>query len=357
MRLGKTRFHSAIIEDVVLKASSVTSEVTIVVPHFNAPDFCLQAVQSVSAGCYSASLLVLDDGSSQSDFEKLIRILRRAETRVDEIRVVRVANGGAYKARLFAAGVASSNYLKFLDQDDVLLPGVLEEEIALAKKTGADVILTDWAETWEPAEPQREVKRHEAPEYQDPILGFLTKGGVFTSAALYRRNLFDDVAPVSGWLPRLSDDWVIFGQVVLQAALHKVRFATLHEASYHWRHHDDQQSKDSPIGHVRECYQFLSWFEDSLRAADLLKQEYAAAMATYYTKNALIICYADPAKWRNITQRIRKLGSLAGDVALWSGHGRVLRTLVRIFGLDLGVRVYVRVKMIIRPFPFERGSA
>ena len=348
------RAQEFVLEDVYLKRSTQKLDVAVVIPNHNGPHFCAQAIDSLDAGRFALGVLVLDDGSSVENYERLKTSLSANQSHIDEIRVVRTQNIGAYQSRLFAVSLASSTYIKFLDQDDVLLPGILEKEIDHANMSGATVLMTDWEEIWLNDQSDSKVIRHSAPDYGDPILGFLTEGGVFTSAALYRRCAFDQVQAVTSWKPRLSDDWVIFGQVLLRVVELKGSYSTLHELSYQWRHHSDQQSADSPIGHTKEFYEFLFWFEDELRKSGELASAYKHALASYYTKNALFICYSDPKAWKKVTVRIN---ALCVDGVVWREGGALIRLMVRWLGIYGGVRVYVMLKQLVRPFPFAKNSA
>lgn len=347
-----TQVH--VTEDFYIKGSGHNLDVVIIIPHYDSPAFCKEAISSLNAGRYSLGVLVMDDGSSEDNYKQLKKMLSINWACIDEIRVVRINNVGAYQARLYAVSLTTSTYIKFLDQDDVLMPGILEKEIDYGNSSGASVLMTDWEEKWITDEPNQQVIRHTAPDYDDPLLGFLKKGGVYTSAALYRRCVLSRVLPVNTWKPRLSDDWVIFGQVLLQVIESNGLYSTLHEQSYQWRHHVMQLSADTPVGHTREFYQFLLWFEDQLRNSAEIRPNHKIALASYYTKNALFLCYIDQTLWRQVANKINEL---SGEAEIWEGHNSFLKLMVRLLGIYYGVKFYVVIKQWVRPFPFGKNFA
>lgn len=332
-------------------------DVSIVIPTYNAPDYCCEAIGScLSKKNHSLEILVIDDGSVKRAKHRIeerfgeycISLDEENGSRDQHIRYIYQDNKGAYRTRLHGAKLAKGEYLKFLDQDDVLYPGILDEEVETARKMCVDVLMTDWVEIWPGNQKDFPEIRHKAPEYNDPVLDFMKKGGVYTSAALYRANLFKEIEPVEGWRPKLSDDWVIFGQVLMEGA----SYGTLHRCSYEWRHHDRQLSKDTPVGHTREFYSFLSWMEDTLQRKNLLTPERGSALASYYTKNAILLGYCDTGWWRKIAKRATELEP---SVSLSTGNPLV-RILVKIFGLERGMLIYTGLRKRLRPFPFDEDE-
>jgi len=101
-------------------------------------------------------------------------------------------------------------YIKFLDQDDLLIEGTLDAELKEAESTCADIVMSNWFEAWGQFEKKQYVQKserhHKAPIYSQPTLDFIEKGGVYTSAALYRKKLFNSIQPITDWKPLLNDD-------------------------------------------------------------------------------------------------------------------------------------------------------
>jgi hypothetical protein len=186
---------------------------------------------------------------------------------------------------------------------------------------------------------------HRAPEYTEPLTDFLDKGGVYTGAALYRRQLFDHLQPITAWTPRLKDDWALFGQFCLDNK--NARFVTLHEVSYIWVHHQAQQTASAQLrDNIAEIYQFLSWFDRELEKRGELHGQRCCLIAHYYAKNAILLCELDATQWWRVADRIR---ALCSDERLRIGNP-IARLAVRLFGIGRGVNVYVGLKKRLRPW-------
>jgi glycosyltransferase involved in cell wall biosynthesis len=332
-------------------------DVSVVIPTYEAPEKCCQAIAScLKLQNLSLEVFVIDDGGGvraenriYNRFAKYFcssKSINAPSRKI--IRYLYHTNQGAYKTRIFGAQNALGGYVKFLDHDDELYADVLEQEVLFARTQDVDVVMTDWEEIWPSDHKTLKVEKHNAPEYNDPILDFIEKGGVYTSAALYRKTIFDGIKPVSDWEPKLSDDWVIFGQVLLAGA----SYGTLHKCSYRWRHHHKQLSNNTPIGHTREFYHFLVWLEENLRANNCLTSMIKSALASSYTENAVFLCYCDPDWWKKIAVRIKRLDRHAH---LKAGNA-IVKLLVAAFGKQYGVRGYVALKNIFKPFPFSRDG-
>ena len=102
--------------------------VSVVIPAFNAELFLSDAIESVLAqGCGDWGLVVVDDGSTDQT-PVIAAEFCQSDPR---IRLVSQANGGLSAARNTGAAATDSNYLLFLDADDVLLPTALDDLLDL----------------------------------------------------------------------------------------------------------------------------------------------------------------------------------------------------------------------------------
>jgi hypothetical protein len=106
----------------------VSIDVTVVMPVWSPRhDWVRQAVRSAldDTDC-SLELLVIDDGNPEPVAEALSEI-------VDErLRVMRVEHGGAAAARNAGTANAQGRWLRFVDADDVVLPGSTGRLVGLA---------------------------------------------------------------------------------------------------------------------------------------------------------------------------------------------------------------------------------
>ena len=100
--------------------------ISVVVPCFKVEQFLSQAIESVLSQTYSNwELVVVDDESP----DRCLDIAEEYGRKDPRIRFVRRPNGGVSAARNtgFNAATVSSDFIVFLDPDDLLLPAALEE--------------------------------------------------------------------------------------------------------------------------------------------------------------------------------------------------------------------------------------
>lgn len=106
--------------------------VSVVMPVFNAGGFLTEAIASVFAQTHPAiELLLVDDGSTDGSDALLRDAAARDPERVRVLAHPGRVNRGTHAARYLALDAARGPLVAFLDQDDVWLPGMLANAIAL----------------------------------------------------------------------------------------------------------------------------------------------------------------------------------------------------------------------------------
>jgi glycosyltransferase involved in cell wall biosynthesis len=111
---------------------------SIIIPAYQAAAFIADAVESaLTQAVAPAEVIVCDDGST----DELAKALRPFSGR---ITVLRKEHGGAASARNVATRSASSEFVAFLDADNIFLPGHLEAVGDLAAmRPDLDILTTD----------------------------------------------------------------------------------------------------------------------------------------------------------------------------------------------------------------------
>ena len=98
--------------------------VTVIIPHYNRPDFVRAALMSIHGQTVKpAEILLIDDGSTPENQEKLKKLSDLATI------LITPRNMGVSKARNFGAQNAKSEWLAFLDDDDIWLPDKQKRQI------------------------------------------------------------------------------------------------------------------------------------------------------------------------------------------------------------------------------------
>ena len=109
--------------------------ISVVVPIYNVEEFlepCLESLAAQSAGDFEAVLV--DDGSTDSS-GALAKAFARRDAR---FRVITQPNGGLSKARNTGLDATRSEFLHFLDSDDLLPPDAHELLLGALDETGSD---------------------------------------------------------------------------------------------------------------------------------------------------------------------------------------------------------------------------
>jgi glycosyltransferase involved in cell wall biosynthesis len=106
------------------------SDVTVVIPAFNAGSTLPRAIDSVLRQSLApAEILVVDDGSTDDTVDVLKQYIDSVS-----IRYVRQSNAGAASARNLGCSLASGRYIAFLDADDIWLQAKLEIQVAAMQR-------------------------------------------------------------------------------------------------------------------------------------------------------------------------------------------------------------------------------
>ena len=111
--------------------------ISVIIPVYNGEATIERACKSVlEQGYANVELIVVDDGSKDGTSEILKELARKYANLVP----VRQENGGVCKARNTGLDRAAGAYLMFLDSDDELAPGVLDQLMQLAQSHTCDLV-------------------------------------------------------------------------------------------------------------------------------------------------------------------------------------------------------------------------
>ena len=214
-----------------------TPRLAVIMPAYNAQATVEAAVRSVLDQSFSdLTLLVVDDGSTDGT----LALLQKLQGSDERLQVLSVPNGGPALARNRALERLSpeTEYLMFIDADDLLLPDAAEYAIRGAE-TGAELVIFGYAIVGVDGS----VRRYQEPEQSIPAeelgkcFGRLYKAnllnqvwGKLYSAALVREHeiRFPDY--------RWGEDR-LFNFDVLE---HVTRLCILPECKYHYLMHEGE---------------------------------------------------------------------------------------------------------------------
>lgn len=112
--------------------------VSVVIPVYNTDEAVLTcAVNSVTGQSYKAiELIIVDDGSN----EKCSMLCDELESKDERIKVIHQKNAGVSAARNKGTEAASGAYVSYVDSDDILAQGAIEEGVNAIKQSNADFV-------------------------------------------------------------------------------------------------------------------------------------------------------------------------------------------------------------------------
>ncbi len=174
-------------------------KVTAAITHHERPEKLYDALLSLARQTYgNFDILIVDDGSKS---EATLRALDRMEPLIRRLgaRLIRRSNGYLGAARNTAIRESKSDYLLFLDDDDIAFPTMIATLVEAAEATRADVMgcLNLFMEV------ERRAEAHPFPDMFEQKVSYVPLGGplafaplanVFGSAtSLIRRSLLDQI--------------------------------------------------------------------------------------------------------------------------------------------------------------------
>lgn len=115
-----------------------TPLVSAIITCYNYGEFVGEAIESLLAQTYSnIEIIAIDDGSTDNS----LQVINKYQS---NLRVISRANHGIVYTRNEGLRIAKGEYAVFLDADDFFDKGYIEQMVAIAEKTHADVVYPNW---------------------------------------------------------------------------------------------------------------------------------------------------------------------------------------------------------------------
>jgi len=197
------------------------TDISVIIPTYNRL-WCLpKAVESCRHGRCSVQIIVVDDGSDDGTWEWLA-------TQSDVVGI-RQHNLGKDWAVNRGMARATGEFVRFLDSDDMLLPGANDSQLATAREFEADVVVAGHRVCDEANRTVREIEWTPCDDFIAQQLGECDSSHY--SAYLFRRKFVDDIPhrPEFG----VRDDRMF----VIEVALREPKVATIASLSLVHQHH------------------------------------------------------------------------------------------------------------------------
>ena len=177
-----------------IESMSDRPEISVIIPVYNVEPYVEQCVKSIAGQSFKKiEIILVDDGSPDSCPD----ICDRLAGSDPRIKVIHNPHLGLAAARNTGIDAAAGKYLMFADSDDFTAPGFLEIPLGAARKTGADIVIFQFAAAdidGRPV-PSRRKKIQPAAIGRTRALCMLAEEKLQDYAwdKLYRRELFDTI--------------------------------------------------------------------------------------------------------------------------------------------------------------------
>ena len=165
--------------------------VSIIVPVYNAEKFVARCVGSLTGQSYgNLEIILVNDGSRDASGAICLKL----QTEDPRITYIEQDNLGAGGARNMGLGVATGEYVLFVDADDWLAKDAVETFISVAKKEGSDFVIMEAMEetaTGLVYKPEKKLEQLSSGEILDALLVNAISNHV--TRRLFKRSLWDGV--------------------------------------------------------------------------------------------------------------------------------------------------------------------
>lgn len=257
----------------------------VVIPAYNEEEFIAQSVQSALRQTFEpVEVLVVDDGSTDTT--------REVVERFPGARLLISDGNGPCAARNMGVRASEADYLLFLDADDVLSPGTVEQLVETLEQSDDDLAFSGWRRLFRRGDgwtvrPSGMARR---PPENDELRGYLSGWFYPPCAILWRRELFERV---DGWdadldPPNPNGD----GDIMMRALLKGGSVSYCDSSTVYYRRYPDHQGSlagENFRDAVLAKGAVVQRIERMLRERDLVERYRDALGMAYY--RAAKSCY------------------------------------------------------------------
>lgn len=203
----------------------MSPDLSVIIPTWNRLWALPRAVESCRQNGCRTEIIVVDDGSEDGTWEWL--------QRQRDVISIRQGNWGKDWAVNKGFSVASGEFVRFLDSDDWLLPGVNDQQVAIGRARAADVIVAGYRVYDDESGVEREFQWVMCDDFIAQQLGECDSSHY--SAYLFRKTFLEDIPHRQEYDVR--DDRMF----VIEVALKNPRVAIFHSAAFVHRQHCQQR--------------------------------------------------------------------------------------------------------------------
>lgn len=167
------------------------SDVGVIIPTFNRPELTLRAVDSVASQSLQVRrIIVVDDGSSNQNYLKLEKLLANKNVQIVKLEPTRHPG----RARQAGLHLLDTEWVAFLDSDDLWTSNKIELQLNLASTKGAIAICSN---------AERVIQGYRSGGLLNRDSGFikrselLKRNPIINSSVLVKKELLDQVGGIA----------------------------------------------------------------------------------------------------------------------------------------------------------------
>lgn len=192
-------------------------KVSVVIPVYNGEQFIEEALESVFAQTFEDfEVVVINDGSTDQTEARLAKYRH-------QIDYIKQENIGLAATRGRAVELARGSLIASLDADDVWLPRKLERQVQAAQEhPECGIITTDVLSFLNGQVVTPSLKEWYGPASGNALENLLFANWIPPSAAMVRRECFDQVKTFSVPPPAYGEDWLMWMQIAAKYPVHFV---------------------------------------------------------------------------------------------------------------------------------------
>lgn len=297
------------------QAPSRHATVSVVVTHFNRPEYVGEAIASVLAQVVPPQqLIIVDDASDANSWMSLKKLVKSLPGHVPVKLIRNDTNRGLGASRNIGAASAESDYLLFLDDDDALHPSALAHVQKASGQIGADVYTIGFLRS---AEAPIATSSFKGDNTATTIL-YLGDDGVYYSlyedqiggaTSMIKRSCF---AMVGGFHERrevAADDWQLY--IRMLAAGHVIFHLPIPLLWY--------RSTQNSMSH-RTLTQYREQ-RDTFVAETIFKSQYAPSLEELrFLQQRNSECLLTQRYWAFAEEAVQRLSSVWQDLTLYCAN-------------------------------------
>lgn len=218
--------------------------VSIIIPCFNSEDYIAECIKSVLDQDYdNLEVIVVDDGSTDSS-QNIIATYHNVMLYTQE-------NSGASIARNLGLSKCKGDYVKFLDSDDFLEPGVIKQQVEFSKRIDTNQIAYGNYNLF------KNNKKTQKDTYIDKSgqTASLILTDILTSTPLHKKWMLDEVGGFDGRLKN-GQEWNLHIRLSSKGFIFVHQPLSIFNYRIHWSPNRISIQKSQTLSKDRYIYQY-----------------------------------------------------------------------------------------------------